>query len=61
MSSLIPAGAQLDEIEREFGSEPIGKHMLWAVGFHVLLAGGAGCFPTTVGAGPTTEQSLFSW
>ena len=37
MSSLIPAGAQLDEIEREFGSEPIGKHMLWAVGFHVLL------------------------
>jgi protein TonB len=52
MSSLIPAGAQLDEIEREFGSEPIGKHMLWAVGFHVLLAGGAAAFALLSGLFP---------
>lgn len=40
----MPAGGQLDEIEREFAQEPIGKHMLWAIGFHILLIAGGAAF-----------------
>jgi protein TonB len=52
MSSMMPAGGQLDEIEREFGQEPIGKHMLWAVGFHVLLVGAGVAFALLNGLFP---------
>ena len=48
----MPAGGQLDEIEREFAQEPIGKHMLWAVGFHVLLVGAGAAFALLNGLFP---------
>ncbi len=65
MSSMLPASGQLDEIEREFAPEPIGKHMLWAIGFHVLLIAGAAAFalihglmPHYMGGGGSQDNAI---
>lgn len=52
MSNLMPASGRLDEIEREFTPEPIGKHMLAAILFHVLLIAGAAGFALLNGLFP---------
>jgi protein TonB len=51
MSRLAAAG-QLEPLEGEFAPDPIGRHMLFAVLFHLLLAGGAAAFALLSGLLP---------
>ncbi|HEY9127952.1 MAG TPA: hypothetical protein VIM62_12530, partial [Acidobacteriaceae bacterium] len=51
MSRLAPAG-QIEPLEGEFAPEPIGRHILFAVLFHLALGGGAFAFALLSGLLP---------
>lgn len=55
MSSLAPASGELQRVDREYLREPIGKPMLWAVFFHVLLFAGAAGFALIAGLLPHNQ------